>query len=265
MASSFITGCAASATTDAKKVEGSGGKSELTVFAAASLSEALLEIATNYEAENENVKIIFNFDSSGTLKTQIQEGAECDLFISAAQKQMNQLDVTKDEKANPEKLNFINAATRIDILENKVVLAVADDNPSGLSSFEEIIEKCDLIALGNDDVPVGQYSIEILEHIGIFKHLEAEQKITYGSNVKEVTTQVLKGSVDCGIIYKTDAFSANLTVVAEADESLCRRIIYPAAVTKDSKNISEAQTFLNYMQTEKSIEIFKKVGFEQVK
>lgn len=233
----------------------------LTVFAAASLTETLTEIAEQYKTAAPGVTLIFNFDSSGTLKTQIEEGAACDLFISAAQKQMDQLDASKDAEANPDKLDFIDPSTRVDLLENKVALVVPEGNPAGIGSFADIGEKCGLIALGNDDVPVGQYSEEILTGLGLLETLKSENKITYGSNVKEVTTQVAEGAVDCGIVYATDAYSAGLAVVDEATPDMCRQVVYPAAVTKDTAHPEEAGAFLAYLQTDDSMKIFEAVGF----
>lgn len=239
---------------------------ELTVFAAASMTETLTEIADLYKEVAPNVKLVFTFDSSGTLKTQIEEGADCDLFISAAQKQMNQLDITADPSVNEDGLDFVVEDSRVDILENKVVLAVPDDNPAGIETFEDLgTDKLSLLCLGNEDVPVGAYSEEILTTLGILDTLESEGKITYGSNVKEVTTQVSEGTVDAGIIYATDAFSAGLTVVDEADADQCKQVIYPAAVLKVAQHPEEAQAFLDYLRTDDSAEVFEAVGFTVVK
>lgn len=239
---------------------------ELVVFAAASMTETLTEIAEMYQEVAPNVTITYNFDSSGTLKTQIQEGADCDLFISAAQKQMNQLDITADESVNEEGLDFVVEDSRIDLVENKVVLVVPDDNPADIQSFEDLAsDKLSLLCLGNEDVPVGAYSDEILESLGIDKAaLESEGKVTYGTNVKEVTSQVSEAAVDAGIIYATDAFSANLTVVDEATTDLCRQVIYPAAVLNVSEHPEEAQAFLDYLQTDACAAVFESVGFTMV-
>ncbi len=234
----------------------------MIVFAAASMTETLTEIADMYEEINPNVKIVYTFDSSGTLKTQIQEGADCDIFISAAQKQMNQLDSTADPSVNTEGLDFVLQGTRFNLVENKVVLAVPNDNPADIQNYEDLgTDKLSLICLGNDDVPVGAYSTEILTNLGIMEKLESESKITYGSNVKEVTTQVKEASVDCGIIYATDAFSAELTVVDEAEEGQCAQVIYPAAVLNISQNQEEAQTFLDFLTTDECAKVFESVGF----
>ena len=248
--------------TDSETETAEGEPVDLIVFAAASMTETLTQIAEMYKEVNPNVRIIYTFDSSGTLKTQIQEGADCDIFISAAQKQMDQLDILADPSVNTERLDFILPETRFNLVENKVVLAVPDDNPADIHSFEDLgTDKPSLICLGNDDVPVGAYSKEILTGLGIMEQLEASSKITYGSNVKEVTTQVKEASVDCGIIYATDAFSAGLNVVDEAEEGQCRQVIYPAAVLNISGNQEEARTFLDYLLTDQCAEIFEAVGF----
>lgn len=234
----------------------------LNVFAAASMTETLEKIQEMYAEVEPDVELVFNLDSSGTLKTQIQEGAECDLFISAAQKQMDQLDAQADPEVNEEDLDFVLQGSRIDLLENKVVLAVPDGNPAGIESFEDLgTDKLNLLALGNEDVPVGQYSTEILTTLGLLDELEAANKITYGSNVKEVTTQVSEASADAGIIYATDAYSAGLSSVAEAGTDLCKRAIYPAAVLNISAHQEEAQAFLDYLQTDECMAVFEEVGF----
>ena len=234
----------------------------LNVFAAASMTETLTEIQEMYKEAAPNVTLVFNFDSSGTLKTQIQEGADCDVFISAAQKQMNQLDKDADPEVNTDGLDYVLEGTRINLLENKVVLAVPDGNPKNIESFADLgTDKLSLLALGNEDVPVGQYSTEILTNLGILDSLEAAGKITYGSNVKEVTTQVSEAAADAGIIYATDAFSAKLTVVDQAGSDLCRQVIYPAAVLNVSKNQEAAKEFLAYLQTDTCMKVFEAVGF----
>ena len=235
----------------------------LYVFAAASMTETLDQIIELYKAEAPNVTIVPTYDSSGTLKTQIQEGAECDLFISAAQKQMNQLDAAVDaEGGNTDGLDFVLSDSRVNMLENKVVLAVPDDNKADIQSFEDLgTDKLKLLCIGNEDVPVGAYSEEILTTLGILDTLKASNKLTYGSNVKEVTTQVKEGTVDAGIIYATDAFSADLTVVAQADSALCRQVIYPAAVMKNTQHEEAARDFLAFLQSDAAMQVFQSVGF----
>jgi len=236
---------------------------ELIVFAAASMTETMNQIAELYMSENPDTKIIYNFDSSGTLLKQIVSGADCDIFISAAQKQMNNLDSTKSGDDNPDKNDFVLQGTRINLLENKVALAVPDGNPKEINTYTDLTtDKLSLLAIGNSDVPVGSYTLEILEYLGTSaEELEKAGKITYGSNVKEVTTQVKEGTVDAGIIYATDAASANLQVVDLATKDMCKQVIYPAAVLNITKNESESKKFLNYLKTDKAMKIFESVGF----
>lgn len=244
-------------------------KAEIVVFAAASMTETLTQIKDLYEAEHPEITITYNFDSSGTLKTQIQEGADCDLFISAGQKQMNQLDINASTDMNTEGLDFVAADSRLNLLENKVVLAVPEGNPKGLESFDQLADALKagevFMAMGNSDVPVGQYTQKILAYYELSEEeLAAAGLITYGTNVKEVTTQVSEASVDCGVVYCTDAFSAGLTVVDSASAAMCGQVIYPASVLKTSAHPAEAQAFLDYLLTEPAMAIFEAVGFSPV-
>lgn len=260
-----LAGCGTSQATEMKE-NAEAAEVTLNVFAAASMTETLTEIQEMYKEVAPNVTLVFNFDSSGTLKTQIQEGADCDVFISAAQKQMNQLDKDADPEVNTEGLDYVLEGTRINLLENKVVLAVPDGNPKGIESFADLgTDKLSLLALGNEDVPVGQYSEEILTNLGMLDQLEQENKITYGSNVKEVTTQVSEAAADAGIIYATDAYSAGLPVVAQADDTMCKQVIYPAAVLNISENQDAAEAFLDYLKTDDCMKVFEEVGFTAVK
>ena len=242
---------------------------ELIVFAAASMTETLTELGNKYMEANPNVKIVFNFDSSGTLKTQIQEGADVDIFISAGQKQMNQLDITASAEINTDGLDFVLADTRFNILENKVALAVPEGNPKGVNSYDNLIAGLKngslMLAMGNSDVPVGQYTQKILKFYELSEEdLVSAGVITYGSNVKEVTTQVSEATVDCGIIYQTDAFSAGLTVVDTATAEMCGQVIYPAAVMNVSKNVEAAKAFLEYLTSAEADAVFENVGFTPV-
>ena len=237
---------------------------ELIVFAAASMTETLNQIAGLYKSVAPDVEIVYNFDSSGTLKTQIEEGADCDLFISAAPKQMNALDIASE--ANTAGLDFVLQGTRINLLENKVALAVPEGNPKNVTSYDQLIEGLKagslMLAMGNSDVPVGQYTQKILAYYGVSEEeLAAAGVITYGSNVKEVTTQVAEATVDCGIIYGTDAYSAGLTVVDTATAEMCGQVIYPAAVLKITKNEEAARAFLDYLTGEEASAVFESVGF----
>ena len=236
------------------------------IFAAASLTESLTEIKALYEEANPEIELVFNFDSSGTLKTQIQEGAECDVFISAGQKQMNQLDLACDGEKNPDRLDFVLEGSRINLLENKVALVLPEGAQMEIGSFDalaELLRSGDiLMAMGNSDVPVGQYTQKILAYYGLNEEeLAAAGKITYGTNVKEVTTQVVEGSVDCGVVYGTDAFSAGLAVTDTATAEMCGQVIYPAAVMKNSAAPEAAQAFLDYLREAQAMEVFESIGF----
>ena len=205
------------------------------------------------------------FDSSGTLLKQIKEGADCDLFISAAPKQMNAMDgsLIGDAEKNPDGLDLIVTDSRVDLLENKVTLTVPAGNPKGIESFDQLAELLKggdvMLAIGNSDVPVGQYTLKIFNYYGIDETAVAN-KLTYGNNVKEVAAQVSEGAVDCGIIYATDAHSAGLTVVDSATAEMCGQVIYPAAVLKGDKE-DAAQDFLAYLQTDAAMTVFESVGF----
>ena len=249
-------------TTDDTQGDANAESVDLVVFAAASMTETLTQIAEMYKEVAPNVNITYNFDSSGKLLTQISEGADCDLFISAAPKQMNQLDAEGGEE-NTEGLDLVNSATRLDLLENKVTLAVPEGNPKGIESFDQLAELLKsgdvMLAIGNSDVPVGQYTEKIFAYYGLDEAALADS-LTYGNNVKEVTTQVSEASADCGIIYATDACSAGLTVVDSATTEMCGQVIYPAAVLKGEKE-EAAQAFLDYLQTADAMSVFESVGF----
>lgn len=241
-------------------------KVELVIFAAASMTETLEQIAKKYKEIAPNVTLTFNFDSSGTLKTQIEEGAECDIFISAAQKQMDQLDIEGSKEVNTAGLDFVDSSTRINLLENRVALVVPEGNPKEIKSFEDMAaklkEKGMLLSMGNSDVPVGQYTQKIFKFFDLNEEeLAGSGAVTYGTNVKEVTTQVKEGSVDAGVVYCTDAYSAGLTAQDYATAEMCGQVIYPAAVMKNSKAKEEATAFLKYLQDEESMKIFEQVGF----
>ena len=275
-AAAALTACGGAASSTAASVASSAAASsqaaqsvELIVFAAASLTETLTAIGETYSAENPGVTFRFNFDSSGTLKTQIQEGADCDLFISAGQKQMDQLDIMALADVNKDRLDFVDSDTRVDLLENKVVLCVPEGSDKGIDSFDALAEHLKaqdiLFCMGNSDVPVGQYTQKILAYYDLDEEtLAAAGVITYGSNVKEVTTQITEASVDAGVVYCTDAFSAGLTPVDEATKEMCGQVIYPAAVLKAAPNAEAAKEFLAYLQTDRAATVFEGVGFSAV-
>ena len=260
-----------SGSSDGGDAQGAEAQVELMVFAAASMTETLTEISELYKDVAPNVTLVFNFASSGDLLTQIKEGAECDLFISAAPTQMNAMDgsLIGDTDKNPEGLDLIDTDSRIDLLENKVTLAVPEGNPKGIESFDQLAELLQsgdvFLAMGNSDVPVGQYTQKIFTYYGLDEaSLASAGVLTYGSNVKEVTTQVSEGTVDCGVIYATDAFSAGLTVVDEATAEMCGQVIYPAAVMKNSANPDAAKAFLDFLSTDEAMACFEAVGFSSM-
>ena len=247
LCTALASGCvlpAAAGDTEQSQEKSGSGKTELTVFAAASMTETLTKLAETYEQEHPEITISFNFDSSGTLETQILEGSDCDLFLSAALKQMNELDKDAAPDTNPDGNDELLAGTRVDLLENKVALAVPDGNPKNIRSFDDLADDLKkgsvLLAMGNSDVPVGQYTQKILAYYG------------------------LSASVDCGIIYQTDAFSAKLTVVDTASADMCGQVIYPAAVLKNSAHPDEAKAFLAYLQTPEAQQVFEEVGFTPI-
>lgn len=264
-----LFGCGqASQTADGAQDTQSAQTTELTVFAAASMTETLNQIAEDYKTVDPNVSLTFSFASSGDLLSQIKEGADCDVFISAAPKQMNALDgsIKDDADKNPDGLDELLDGTRIDLLENKVVLAVPEGNPKNIVSFDKLADRLGagegFLAIGNSDVPVGQYTRKIFVHYGLDEQSLADAGVpTYGSNVKEVTTQVIEGAVDCGIIYATDAYSAGLESVDEATADMCGQVIYPAAVLRNSAHPDEAKAFLDYLTGEDAGKVFESVGF----
>lgn len=276
LSGSMLAGCGGNASDDSSSsapasasAETEADQVELVVFAAASMTETLTELSNAYMEENPNVDVVLNFDSSGTLKTQIQESADCDVFISAGQLQMDQLDANADPSVNTEGLDFVLEDSRFDILENKVALAVPDDNPKNINSYDDMKAGLEdgsiLLAMGNSDVPVGQYTQKILTYLGLDETALANAgNITYGSNVKEVTTQVSEAAVDCGIIYQTDAYSASLTVVDTATPEMCGQVIYPAAVLNVSKNPDVAKDYLDFLTSDDADAVFEEVGFTAI-
>ena len=249
-----VAGCGNSETEKSSSVNSSeNAQKEVYVVAAASMTDAIKEIGEGYEKKHPNVKLMYNFGSSGALQTQIEQGAPADIFISAAQKQMNAL----DEKG------LIDKDSRKDLLENKVVLIVPKDSDLTLNNFSELAgDKISKIALGEPKaVPVGQYSEEIFKNLNILDEMKA--KAVYASDVRQVLGWVETGEVDCGIVYATDAaISDKVKVLAEAPSDTHKPVIYPAAVLKNSKNPDVAKDFLAYLSTDEVKNIFTKYGFD---
>ena len=223
---------------------------ELHVFAAASLTNIMTDVANLYNQDHPNVKLTFTFDSSGTLQTQIEQGAACDVFLSAAQKQM---DALAGE-------NLIDAASRVNLWGNQLVLVVPRGNPAGITSFADAATKAKTIALGNSDVPAGQYAQQVFTNMGVWDQIQAIA--TLGSDVKEVTSWVSQGAADCGVVYATDATTAGLQIVASPpDGTLTTPVTYPGAVTGSSANGADAQVFLAFLQSAACKQLFTAAGF----
>lgn len=228
---------------------------ELHVSAAASLTNVMNELAELYAKDNPNVKIIFNFSSSGALQQAIENGGQTDLFYSAAQKQMNALE-EKGELAE---------GTRKDLLRNEVVLIVPNDSTKDIASYDDVVTtKVEKIALGEPKgVPVGQYSEEIFTALGILDAVKA--KAVYGSDVRQVLAWTESGEVDCGVVYATDAaISDKVKVICAAPEGTHKPVIYPAAVIKSSKNLDAAKKFLDFTSSDAAKKIFAKYGFKSL-
>ena len=264
-----LVGCGSSAQTPSSTTNSEASSSSgetITVFAAASMTESLQK-ATDEFTKQTGIQVSFNFDSSGTLKTQIQEGAEADVYISAAQKQMNQLDVSADPSVNTEGLDFVEDGTRFNLLENEVTLVVPEGNPKNITGFDDLAEHLKAgdikLAMGNSDVPVGQYTQKILAYYSLDENALARAgELTYGSNVKEVTTQVREAAVDAGIIYRSDAVSAGLTVVDAATKDMCGQVLYPVAVIKGSKHEAAAKRYLEFLKGPEATAAFEEVGLK---
>lgn len=238
----------------------------LIVFAAASMTETLTEIEKLFEAANPDVDVICTFASSGDLVIQITEGAPVDVFISAGQKQMNQIDITAESEINTNGYDYVLEGTRFDILANRIALAVPEGNPAGITSYNDWAQRLGdhsiFMAMGGAGVPVGEYTQKLFAYYGLSEEdLASAGCITYGADVKEVTSYVTEQSVDCGVIYQTDAYSSGLEVVDTATTNMCGQVVYPAAVMKDSSNTELAQAFLDFCCTPEASEIFESVGF----
>lgn len=238
-------------TTEAAKA--SGEAEEILVAAAASLKNAYEEeLIPMFQEKYPNVTIKGTYDSSGKLQTQIEEGLEADVFMSAATKQMKALDEE----------GMIDSDTITDLLENKIVLIVPAGSDAGLETFEDIADAAS-IALGDPaSVPAGQYAQEALTSLGIWDSIQ--DKVSFGTNVTEVLNQVAAASADAGIVYATDAASMadQVTVVAETPEgSLSAKVIYPVAVVKDSAHADSANAFVEFLKTPEAMAVFESYGF----
>ena len=226
---------------------------ESTEILVASLKNAYEdELIPMFQEQYPGVTVKGTYDSSGKLQTQIEEGLEADVFMSAAAKQMTALDEE----------GMIESDTITSLLENKIVLIVPTGSSTGIEKFEDI-EKAETIALGDPaSVPAGQYAEEALTSLGIWDKIQ--DKVSFGTNVTEVLNQVAASSADAGIVYATDAASMadKVEVVAEAPEgSLAKKVIYPVAVVKNTAHPGEAKNFVEFLKTDEAMKVFEEYGF----
>ena len=249
----LTTGCIGGGNSANKMDTPKEGPVELQVSAAASLTDAMKELGGMYEKEHGNTKLVFNFGSSGALQQAIENGGAADVFVSAAQKQMNALDEKK----------LLADGTRVDLLVNQIVLITAKDSKLNLPDFKAVLDpEIKHIALGEPKgVPVGQYSEEVFTKLGILD--QVKERAVYGSDVRQVLAWVETGDADAGVVYATDAaISDKVKVAAVAPDDTHKPIVYPAAVLKDAKNMNEAKDFLAFLQTNAAKKVFEKYGFK---
>ena len=234
----------------------SAEKNEVTILAAASLTDVCAELESVYSKGHSDTSLIFSFGSSGALQTQIEEGAPADIFFSASTKQMNALD----------EQGLMDKDIITELLENKIVLVVPADSDKGITSFDDIdTDRVSMIGLGEPgSVPAGQYAEEVLTSLGILDI--AKSKANYGTDVRTVLSWVETGEVDCGIVYATDAYSTDkVTIAAEAPEGSCKKVIYPVGIVKSAPNAAGAKEFEDFLKSDEAMDIFEKYGFTAVK
>jgi len=224
----------------------------LLLAAASSLEYSLHdELIPLFEKEYPGIKVEGTYDSSGKLQTQIEEGLEADIFMSASTRQIMSL----------EEKNLIEPDSVIELLENKIVLITSVGNKDNLSGFEDIL-KAKTVALGDpDSVPIGQYAKETLTTLGYWEEIKA--KASFGTNVTEVLNWVAEGSADAGIVYSTDAATTDkVAVIGEApDGSLAKKVIYPVGLVSASTKKVAAAKFVEFLKSDEAMRIFEKYGF----
>lgn len=238
---------------------------DLIVFAPASMREVMIELRNIYEVEHPETYIFYDLDSSSSQRMRLEIGGDCDIFISAMPKQMDQLDKEADPAANPAGNDFVLQGTRFDLLESKVVLAVPEGNPKGIESYDALAQglrdgTIRLSVVAGSSV-IGQYTEEILAYYGLDEaKLEEKGIVTYAMTTQEVMMLVSEGEVDCGIVYSDDAYSAKMTVIDAATTEMCGQVIYPAAVLNITKNEEAARDFLAFLTTETADTVFEAAG-----
>jgi molybdate transport system substrate-binding protein len=252
----LVAGCGGSSQPAATKAAEAPKPVELNISAAVSLKDALAEIQTNYQKKAPHVKLLYNLGASGSLQKQIEQGAPADIFISAAPKQMNEL----------EEKNLVNKSTRKNLVENKLVLIVPQNSTLNLGKYEDLQkDEVKQISIGETKVvPAGQYAEQVLKKMAIWD--KVQNKIVFAKDVRTVLTYVETGNVSAGIVYKTDAASSTkVKIAATAPEGTHAPIIYPAAVLAGSKNSKAAEEFLAYMAGPEGKPVFEKYGFVMCK
>ncbi|MBL4937310.1 molybdate ABC transporter substrate-binding protein [Clostridium sp. YIM B02515] len=238
----FLTGCGNN---------GAAKESTITVAVAASLKNCMDEkLIPMFKEKYPGIKVQATYDSSGKLQSQIEQGASIDVFMSAAMKQMDELN----------KKDLIDKDSVVKLLENKIVLIVPVNNEKGISTFQDIL-KADKIAVGDPaSVPAGQYAREVLTNLKVWE--DVSKKASLGTNVTEVLNWVAEGSVDAGIVYSTDtASNKKVKITAEAPEGTVSKVIYPAGVIKASKNKDSSKKLLEFLQSDEAKKVFESYGF----
>lgn len=232
---------------DEVKMEG-----KITLAAAASLEKSFVDkIIPMFNEKYPDIEVVGTYDSSGKLKTQIEEGAEVDVFFSAATKQMDALN----------EAGLMNSDSIVKLLENKIVFIVPKESTEEFSAFEDIA-KADTIAIGDpESVPAGQYAKEALTNLGLWE--EVEKKASLGTNVTEVLNWVAQSSASAGIVYATDAAKMvdEVKVIAQVPADSVKPAIYPVGITKESKNLELSEVFVEFLKSEEIKEVFTAAGF----
>lgn len=254
----FSTGCATKEPhTTATSPSTTTENVELIISAAASLTDALNDLKVDYEAQHNNVTLTFNFNSSGKLVQQIEQGAPADIFLSASKKDMDTL----------QEANLLLEETRVNFASNELVLITnSDNNALQIQTFEDITpEAVEHFAVGDpESVPVGRYTKEVFEHLGLWEGLES--KIVYSGNVRQVLTHVEMGNADAGVVYSSDAkISDKVKVLAAANAEWHEPIVYPAAVVSTTKHADEAKAFLTFLLGDEGKEVLRQYGFQSYK
>ena len=225
---------------------------ELHISAAVSLKDALTEIQKNYQTKHPHIKLLYNLGASGSLQKQIEQGAPTDIFISAAPKQMNELQEKK----------LINAATRKNFVENKLVVVLPRESKLNITKFEDLASSdVKKLALGETaTVPAGQYARQVLEKLNLWD--KVQDKVVFAKDVRTVLAYTETGNVEAGIVYRTDAASSGkVKVAATAPEGSHQPIVYPIAILTGTKQAQAAEDFVSYLFSAESRAILEKQGF----